>query len=114
MRILRLCERYQEALSKKDLLAVQELFTEDAIISAPISGTANVRDFHTYLFASTKKTVLRFPNVIRLRAEKAVVSLQFSYTLSIHTGQVTVLDGVATFGIDENTMKFKSLAIVYD
>jgi ketosteroid isomerase-like protein len=36
MKFISLCEQYKEALGAKDLAAVQELFTEDAVISAPM------------------------------------------------------------------------------
>jgi hypothetical protein len=114
MKFVSLCEQYQEAFGAKDLAAVQELFTEEAVISAPVSGTANVRDFHTYLYSITKKAAVRFPNVIRSRESPPTLSMQFSYTFAIETGQVGVLDGVATFEIDASVKKFKKLTVAYD
>ncbi|HEY0848078.1 MAG TPA: hypothetical protein VGE12_22115, partial [Noviherbaspirillum sp.] len=109
-----LCRRYQDALTHKDLATLKLLFTEDALIKAPISGTANVEQFHTYLFANTKKTVARFGNVIRHHEKLNTLTLPFSYTLSIASGEVTVLDGLILFEIEAGAHKIKTLTVQYD
>jgi len=114
MTMTSLCEQYQEALGRKDLAFVLGLFTDDAVIRAPVSGAANVKDFHAYIFSNTKRTAMRFPNVIRRRDAPAAITMQFSYTLAIEGGHIVVLDGVANFEIDERAMKIKSLTFVYD
>jgi hypothetical protein len=109
-----LCKKYQAALSTKNLLAIQNLFTPDAIVKAPISGTANVEQFHAYLFSNTNRTIARFPNVLSSRDDPPSITMQFSYTLSIANGDVAVLDGIALFDIEPHSGKFKSLTITYD
>lgn len=114
MDVLELCHRYQNALTNKDLAALDPLFADDAIVKAPISGTASVRQFHDYLFANTKRTIARFGTVIRHQEKQNSVTLPFSYTLSIESGEVTVLDGVTVFEIDAASRKIKTLTVIYD
>jgi len=114
MNAVELCKKYQDALSNKDLPAIRSLFTPDAVVSAPVSGKANIEQFHTYLFTSTKKTVANFPNVLGARQNPPSITMQFSYTLSVSTGDVAVIDGIVVFGIDESLGKFKSLDVIYD
>lgn len=114
MDVIALCQQYQDALSKKDLFTLERLFAPDAVVKAPISGTVNVRQFHTYLFANTKRNIAKFGNVIRPGGKSTPVTLPFSYTLSIASGEVAVLDGVAQFEIDESLQKFKAMSFIYD
>lgn len=114
MNTAELCMKYQDALSRKDLAAIRPLFTPDAVFIAPVSGKANVEQFHTYLFANTKKTAARFPNVLGTRQDPPSITMQFSYTLSVANGDVTVIDGIAVFELDESAGKFRSLEFIYD
>ena len=114
MDVLDLCKQYQDALSRKDLSALERLFTPDAVVKAPISGTANVRQFHTYLFSNTKRNIAKFGNVIRPGGKSSPITLHFSYTLSIESGEVAVLDGVVQFEVDESLQKFKAISFIYD
>lgn len=114
MNAAELCKKYQDALSSKDLPAILSLFTPDAVVTAPVSGKGSIEPFHTYVFANTRKTVARLPNVLATQATPPSVTMQFSYTLSINSGDVTVIDGIAVFGIDATIGKFKSLDVIYD
>lgn len=114
MDVISLCRRYQHALTNKDLSALESLFIDGATVTGPISGTAGVRQFHEYLFANTKKSVARFGNVIRHQEKQNAVTLPFSYTLSIATGEVTVLDGITIFEFNAANEKIKSLTVIYD
>lgn len=114
MNVAELCRKYQDALSRKDLPAVRSLFTPDAVVTAPVSGKANVEQFHTYLFSNTRKTVARLPNVLAARQDPPSITMQFSYTLSVANGDVAVIDGIAVFGIDEALGQFRSLDFIYD
>ncbi|WP_157691670.1 hypothetical protein [Noviherbaspirillum autotrophicum] len=114
MKSAELCEKYQDALSKKDFSAIQTLFTSDAVIKAPISGAVTVECFHAYLFCNTKKTMAKFPNVLKSRYKFASITMQFSYTLFIATGDAIGLDGVVAFEVDESVGKFKRMTVIYD
>lgn len=114
MSAIELCQKYQDAMSRKDLPALEELFTPDAVVNAPISGTANVRQFHSYLFANTKKTAARFGNAIRHRDKSNSITLPFSYILSIASGEVAVLNGITRFEFEENLQRFKEITFIYD
>lgn len=114
MNAVELCEKYRDALSTKDLPAIQSLFTQDAIVTAPISGAVSVEQFHAYLFRNTKKALAKFPNVLSSRYKYPSITLQFSYTLSIASGDAIVIDGAAVFEVDETLGKFKGLTVMYD
>lgn len=111
---LELCRKYQDAMSRKDLPALEELFTPDAVMKSPIAGTAGVRQFHSYLFANTKKTLARFGDAFRHRDKGNGITVPFSFTLSIASGEIAVLNGVMRFEIEESLQKFKTATIIYD
>jgi hypothetical protein len=109
-----LCKKYEEALSGNDLPGILALFTPDAIVTAPITGTMDVARFHTFLFSSTKKASANLPNVIRSREKPTALTIQFSYTFLTTCSKVAVIDGVSTFEFDDAQRKFRKLTIVYD
>lgn len=114
MDALELCKTYQQLLSNKDLEGIQGLFTPDAIVKAPISGTGSVERFHSYLFGSIKKTIAKFPNVITRRGKPDTITMQFSYTFMMAGDHLVVLDGIINFEIDEESGKFRKLTVIYD
>ncbi|GAB3542978.1 hypothetical protein GCM10027343_15870 [Noviherbaspirillum agri] len=109
-----LCKKYEDALSRNDLPGILALFTPDATVTAPITGTMDVARFHTYLFSYTKKASANLPNVIRRRKNPAALTIQFSYTFLTTCGKVAVIDGVATFEFDKALQTFRKLTIIYN
>lgn len=109
-----LSKKYEDALSRSDHAGIQALFTPDATVTAPITGTMSVAKFHEYLFSYTKKAYANLPNVIRVRENPTALTIQFSYTFLTACGKVAVIDGVSTFEFDDALQKFRKLTIVYD
>lgn len=109
-----LYKKYEEALSRNDLPAIQALFTSDAVVTAPITGTLDVVKFHTTLFSYTKKASANLPNVIRRRKNPTALTVQFSYTFLTTCGKVAVIDGAAIFEFDDEQQKFRKLTLVYN
>jgi len=109
-----LCKKYEDALSRNDLPGILALFTPDAIVTAPITGTLDAVKFHTFLFSNTKKASANLPNVIRSRENPTALTVQFSYTFLTTCARVAVIDGVATFEFDDSQQKFRRLTIVYN
>lgn len=106
--------RYQDAFDKKSLLLMSELFTEDASIEAPISGTMQPRPFHSYMFEVTKKTALRFARFRQHATNPRLFTLQFCFTLSVATGDVTVIEGSMSGELDAGLRQFKKLKFDYN
>lgn len=109
-----LCRQYQEALLRKDLAAVLELFMDSATVKAPISGTLGVKEFHTRLFSNSRLAIARLTNVFDGLGKARTAALQFSYTWILKDGRLMVMDGVSIFEIAEEALKFRHLTIVYD
>lgn len=115
MHSIELCRRYQDALAQKDLSAVIELFTPDATVQAPITGTMGIEAFHTHLFTGSSLAIARLKHVFEGIGTPEKTALQFTYTWVFSDGSVEVMDGVSIFEIaDGDNTKFKSLTIVYD
>jgi hypothetical protein len=109
-----LYKKYETALSRNDLPAIEALFTPDATVTAPITGTLSVGKFHTFLFSNTKKASANLPNVIRRRNNPTTLTVQFSYTFLTTCGKVAVIDGAAVFEYDDEQQKFRKLTLVYN
>ena len=109
-----LCRKYQEALNRKDLDAIFELFTLDACIKAPMLGELDVRTFHSRIIDSCGYAVTRLTNVFDGLHHARSIALQFQYTWPFPGGRSVSLEGVSVFEIDDAQKKFKRLTVIYD
>jgi hypothetical protein len=109
-----LCRKYQEALNRKDLQGIHELFTLDASIKAPLLGTLDVRTFHDRMFESCGYAVARLTNVFDGLHHARSVALQFQYNWTFPRGRSVSLEGMSVFELDDDHKKFKRLTVIYD
>ncbi|HEX2531927.1 MAG TPA: nuclear transport factor 2 family protein, partial [Burkholderiaceae bacterium] len=98
---------------KRDVAGIEELFTSDALINSPISGTTGVKEFHEYLFHISVKLIAKL-NVEHHRRNSNTIALPFNYTFSLPNGGVAILDGVAHFELEPGLQKFRKMTVVYD
>ena len=78
-----LCEKYQDAVRRKDLDAVQDLFAPDAIIESLVQGALGVDEFHLRLFRTKTQAIAKLEEVFDGNRELNVtqsIILQFTYT----------------------------------
>lgn len=109
-----LCRRYQDALNRKDLVSILELFTLDATAKAPMLGELDVLAFHNRVFESCGYAVTRLTNVFDGLNHARSVALQFMYTWTFPAGRQVSVEGMSVFELNEDQNKFKRLAIIYD
>jgi hypothetical protein len=109
-----LCRKYQEALNRKDLESILELFTIDASVKAPLLGELDVLTFHHRVFESTGYAVTKLTNIFDGLHHARSVALQFMYTWTFSGGRQVSVEGMSVFELDEDRKKFGRLTIIYD
>ena len=109
-----LCRRYQDALNRKDLKSILELFTNDASAKAPMLGEMDVVSFHNRILESGGYTVTRLTNVFDGLNHARSVALQFMYTWTFPAGRQVSVEGMSVFELNEERNKFNRLVVIYD
>ena len=109
-----LCRKYQEALNRKDLESILDLFTVDASVKAPLLGELDVVSFHHRVFESCGYAVTRLTNVFDGLHHARSVALQFMYTWTFPGGRQASVEGMSVFELDEERKKFNRLTVIYD
>lgn len=109
-----LCRKYQEALNRKDLESILDLFTADATAKAPLLGELDVLTFHQRVFEPCGYAVTRLTNVFDGLHHTRSVALQFMYTWTFPAGRQVWVEGMSVFELDEERKKFSRLTVIYD
>lgn len=109
-----LCRKYQDAVNRKDIDAVDDLFVPGAKVKAPLSGITEVRPFHAQLFAGSRHAIARLINVYDGVNGTRSIALRFQYTWVMKAEGTVVLDGMNIFEVAEDPRKFSSVTIIYD
>lgn len=109
-----LCRKYQEALNRKDLDAILDLFTVDASVKAPMLGELDVRAFHQRVFESCGFAMTKLTNVFDGLHHARSVALQFQYKWTYPSRRTVSVEGMSVFEIDEGRKKFNRLTVIYD
>lgn len=109
-----LCRQYQEALSRKDLESILDLFTAGASVKAPLLGELDILTFHDRVFESCGYAVTKLTNVFDGLHHARSVALQFMYTWTFPGGRQVSVEGMSVFELDEERKKFNRLTVIYD
>lgn len=109
-----LCRQYQEALNRKDLESILDIFTVDATVKAPLFGELDVLTFHDRVFVSCGYAVTKLTNVFDGLYHARAVALQFMYTWTFPGGRQVSVEGMSVFELDEDRKKFSRLTVIYD
>lgn len=109
-----LCRRYQEALNRKDLDSLLDLFTIDALAKAPLLGELDVPTFHHRVFEFSGYAVTRLTNVFDGLHHARSVALQFMFTWTFPAGRQVSVEGMSVFELDEERKRFNRLSVIYD
>ncbi len=107
-----IAKAYIEHLSKADLSALLNLFSEDATVVSPVYGSKNYKEFYTQLFADTNNSSLKTKGIFE-DAETGNVALYFTYQWTLKNDSFVEFD-VVDILIFDNENKIKELTIIYD
>lgn len=109
-----LCRKYQEAINRGDLEQTMALFTEEAIVNAPLTGQSTALKFHEWLLGTTRETITRLRRVFQSLDNSGALAMQLHYTWVLSNGKTLEFDGMMIFEFSEDQMSICKLTIIYD
>ncbi|SNS50838.1 hypothetical protein SAMN06265795_103132 [Noviherbaspirillum humi] len=114
MRLYELCRQYQRAIDAKDLSGVLALFTEDALITTPLSGQLPPLEYHRRLFAIARQSISRVLNVYEGTKGNPSLALYLQHTLVLTNGKTIEIRAMNVYDATPGEDRFTSMNILFD
>jgi ketosteroid isomerase-like protein len=114
MHSLKLCKQYLSFVNNGDLAGVLSLFTPNAVVVSPLSGTMAIEPFHQKLFADVKQSRTSVKNIFATVNDVSSVALHFAHAWLLANGGLFEFEGINVFELSEDGRKFSKLTIIYD
>lgn len=109
-----LCRKYQEAINRGNLEQAMTLFADDATVNAPLTGQSSARNFHEWLFGTTRETITRLKRVFQSLDSNGALAMQLHYTWVLSNGKTLEFDGMMIFEFSADRLSICKLTIIYD
>src|SRR4051794_28322617 len=99
MHSLKICKQYLSFVDNGDLPGVLSLFTSNAVVVSPMSGTTTIASFHQKFFADVKQSRTNIKNIFATVNDVSSVALHLTHTLLLANGTLLEFEGVNVFNM---------------
>ncbi|WP_052168891.1 nuclear transport factor 2 family protein [Actinoalloteichus spitiensis] len=106
-------DRYLSRLAAGDVTGVLALFSDDGVVSSPMTGRIPAREFYPELAAATQRSAVTPLDVFVSVADMRRAAVRFRYDWRLPDGQPTSFDCVDVLTFAED-WSIAELRIVYD
>jgi hypothetical protein len=90
------------------------MFAPDAVITTPLRGASNVRDYHEWLFATVKKSTVKVQNVFQALNGDICIAVHSQYEWLLNNDNVIHFGGMSVFEFTQDRRQIKKMSTFYD
>lgn len=113
MDIEKIIREYLAGLEEGNYSKLLNLFSEDATIHSPLSGSTKASKFYRDLLNDTKKSEIELINIFTKKKDEKIGAGHFIYNWVLKDGTEVSFECVDIFQFSENG-KIEELKIIYD
>jgi hypothetical protein len=106
--------RYRLAVKERNLDAVLETFSDDAVIETPLKGVIKPKPYHEWLFAQVKDQVVKVQNLYQALNGDISISIHSQYEWVLNDDEVIKFGVVSLFEFTEDRLKIRKMSNFYD
>lgn len=107
--------QYRIAVRDRDFYRVLEMFAPDGIMVTPLKGECDPKTYHTWLFATVKRSTVTVINAFQsLKTEEISLAVQADYEWILNNDKVIHFGGMSVFAFTPDRQKIKKTSTFYD